>query len=508
MKIYRRVVDFKYNNNKYSMFIDNMNKYYFLGIKEDGTYKYIDIDTYIQLLDIFSNPKNIMSVKKNGQKLRIVPKILIGGLLTSITLGSNILTAKLVGNIKEKELEAYYQEEKESLENRYKKIIKELTESDDLKETLKETIDSSSTVINTTNEVDSESETEEAIDSIVRHISFDVVDSDKKLYVDTYQISKYSKAVYIYDSEFVGEILGENEISLNDLYSVIDSNDLIPLKFKDFIKKYCKNYVEKQPNAERRILWENLKDLSIKECADKHELSIKTLSWDALACYVRTENAIYVMKDYEYKEGTWDYQVLYHELSHAARSRWCYLGEYKVRIQADGPNYYDLVIGEALNSVFAVSLFDYEEKDIAYQLQSNIIKLLIDNMDNYNLSDYMNHSMAYFCHQLDEFHGDNNYASVLLKLVQTQYDDYHDSRIEIEQSEYYPIYEYLSDFYYKNRINENTTYEEAQGYTLELINKIMFDVPAEYNIDINYFYTYLNEYCEKIGLDFGNQKTH
>ena len=79
--------------------------------------------------------------------------------------------------------------------------------------------------------------------------------------------------------------------------------------------------------------------------------------------------------------------------------------------------------------------------------------------------------------------------------------------MEIDKEEYYPIYEYLSDFYYKNRINENTTYEEAQGYTAELLNKVLYDVPSEYNIDTAYFYTYLDEYCKKIGLNFDKQKT-
>lgn len=41
---------------------------------------------------------------------------------------------------------------------------------------------------------------------------------------------------------------------------------------------------------------------------------------DSYSCYIRTQNKIYVLKDNEYKEGTWEYQVIYHELCHAART--------------------------------------------------------------------------------------------------------------------------------------------------------------------------------------------
>ena len=359
--------------------------------------------------------------------------------------------------------------------------------------------------LNATTAEDIPEETTEEYDK--HKLTFDVVDSDEDLEVDTYLVYKYARSIYVYDSENVRELFGDEEITLDDFNKVIDANSNIPDSFKGYVKRFCKDLIEKQPKAERRILYENLKDLSIVEYTDMHQLSVKTLSWDALACYVRSENTIYTMKEYQYQEGTWDFQILYHELAHAARSRWNTWNGYKLRIQADGSNFYDVIIEEALNSVFAVSLFDYEEKDIAYQLQSNIIKLLVDNMDNYEISDYMNHSMSYFCHKLDEFHGDHNYGAVLLKLVETQYEDFHDPYMEIDKEEYYPIYEYLSDFYYKNRINENTTYEEAQGYTAELLNKVLYDVPSEYNIDTAYFYTYLDEYCKKIGLNFDKQKT-
>ena len=45
------------------------------------------------------------------------------------------------------------------------------------------------------------------------------------------------------------------------------------------------------------------------------------------------------------------------------------------------------------------------------------------------------------------------------------------------------------------------SYSEAVNVVDQLITKIMYDVPEDYNIDINHFYEYLDSYCEKLGIE-------
>ena len=163
-----------------------------------------------------------------------------------------------------------------------------------------------------------------------------------------------------------------------------------------------------------------------------------------------------------------------------------------------------VTVDEALNSVFAVSLFDYEERDIAYQLQSNYCTIMLDCLDNYSLSDYINHSLSYYASKLDEHNGHNIYDKCILTLIDTQYKDYHSDLIEIEQEEYYPIYDYIADMYYRKYIDEDMSYNEAKSVADDLIERITYDVPLEYNIDTNRFYDYLNEYCNSIGIEVKN----
>lgn len=459
MMEYRHVVQFYYKNNMYNMYLDNKNKHFFLKTDNEGKLYYVTIEELLELTYNFISVPLVMNVKKEsiGKTIKLIPKVLIG--TAAVTLSFITLVTSISMYNSQKRI-------KEFLEN-YNASNKTITEKD--------------------------------FENYIAYNYDEIEKNNEDLIVDTYLESDRLKYLFIYDMDYLDKALNYDNVCLEDFNNVINSNNKISEKFKKILYKYCENVTTKYPDIELRVLYENLKTLEVVEC-DERELLKKTLSIDSSGCYIRTENKIYVPKDYEYKEGTWDYQVIFHEISHCLRTAVWEKDETEIKVQVEGQNFYNTITSEALNSLFTVSLFDYEEKDIAYQLQSNYHKIMIDSMDNYSLSDYVNHSLSYYAKKLDEFNEDENYATVILTLIQVQYDDYHSNSINVVPSGYYPIYEYISDMYYKKNINPEMTYQEAIQVTEELISKILFDVPEEYNIDTNYFYKYLDEYCSKIGI--------
>lgn len=466
MKEYRQLLRFKYNGKNYLMLTDKQNKYFFLRI-DNHHLNYLELNEFLEISNIFCNTPHILNARKDNSKgnfFSIIPKIIIGGI--AVPIASILL---LFG----------------------KATVEEIGKNID------------PNIFKPQSTISREYQDEEKKSNIINHISFDVVDSDEDLVVDTFLESEYSKYIYVYDNDYLSKILNYENVSEQQLHDVVSQNNKIPERFKTLLNDFITDYVTKQPDAERRILYENLKTLDIVECTER-ELMLESMSADSYGCYVRTKNTIYLLKDYEYKEGTWEYQVIYHELCHVARTGFWDTnenGKKQIRVQCEGLNFYTTTSAEALNSLFAVSLFDYPEDDIAYQLQSNYFRIMLECMDNYKLSDYMNHSLSYFADKLDEHNKDNNYAAAILQLIETQFNDYHSSRIEIEQEEYYPIYDYISGMYFEKYINSNMSYEEAKGYTDILIDRITFDVPDEYEIDIERFYTQLDEYCKEIGIE-------
>ena len=303
---------------------------------------------------------------------------------------------------------------------------------------------------------------------------------------------------YIQDSACLDMVFGSDEVTLDDLYAAVDRNRNISDRFKTLLKAYCAQYVTKAPDADRRILRHNLKTIVVKE-TDGYGLALDSFSTEAAACYTLDENVITVLTQYSFAEGTWEYQILFHELSHAARNATVKTAARTYVLRSGGLSFSEVMCDETLNTVF-VSLFDYEEPDLAYQLQSNYVDVLISSMDNYEPSDYINHSQSYFIRKLDEYGGYENCAAGMIRLLQAQYDDFHDDSFRREQSEYYPLYDFVADVFYKDRIGPGTSSAEAEQVYEELIRRVTFDVPEEYELDTDHFHEHFLAYCEGLGI--------
>ncbi len=327
---------------------------------------------------------------------------------------------------------------------------------------------------------------------IVRTLDFEVEDGEEPLKLETYYASELGGVrKTVYELQYLEEILGWKPVDAETVKKTMYANPDIPEKFRDFIAEFIDRVAAKHPDADLRVFNENLKTLKITECT-KNELMHASLSVDSYGCYVQTENCIYVLDGPLPEEGTWDFQVMYHELCHAMRlyNRSVDDDRYKVSVGLDCRL---MTCDEALNSLFAVSLFNYEETDIAYQLQSNCYGVIVDCMEGYyDISDYINHSQSYFAKKLDEYNGNTNYAYTIFKLIEEEYNDYHSDNIERDFSLYKPIYEYIARMYYGKYLTDDMTDDEKTVLADRLKDRILFDVPEEYAIDPEIFYEYLD----------------
>lgn len=450
MKEYTKIAEFCYKNNIFNMYLDSKNKHYFL--KQTGNkLTYPTFGELIELSIIFTDiPVQCIQDSNKNEKMKIVPKIIIGGV--AVTLSLSMITVGI------------------GINNSYKRI--EEIENSHPRET-----------------------------KVIDYISYaDNEKTEKKdLEVDTYLESDWLKYKYIYDMDYLEKVFDYDNVSINEIKDVISKNNNISEQYKKLLYEYCDAVISKYPNIELRVFYANLKTLEIIECS-KSELIKHTLSAGAFACYVRSENKIYVQEGYDYQYGTWAYQVIFHEFSHCLRTRMYENEKERVRIQVEGQNFNNTITAEALNSLFTVSLFNYEEKDVAYQLQSNYYSVMLDSMNNYDLEDYIKHSLSYFAKKLDEFNNDQNYATTILELIQLQYKDFHSDSIALEQSAYYPIYDYISNMYFKTHITKEMTSDEAMTVYNQLVDKVTYDVPEEYNIDINRFKNNFESYCNVVGI--------
>lgn len=456
MKEFIKVADFEYKSVPYTMFIDNKDRYFFMK-RKDGEYYYTTFEEQKELLGVFYNVRNVMNIE-TGDKVNFVPKIITGALITTMAF------------------------------NMFAGVVKA--------ESIKI--------------VDSNTKEEITIETPGYYEEKFYVAEDKITYNDYFEedtIMEFPGAgsrVNIHDSAYLNSIFGSEQPTLDMLYKVIDNNHQIPEKYKQLFRDYCFNLVSFIPKADRRILYHNLQTLSIKE-VDRLGMIIETFSMDSCACYYPRDNVITLYKDYEFNKGTWEYQVLFHELSHAARIAYFSKNGKNYEIKSGGFNFENVMVDETLNTLFSIKCLGYPETDFAYQLQSNYMDIITESMDNYDISDYINHSQSYFIMRLDEYAGKGDKARAMMELMTMQYDDYHNEFIHIEQSEFYPFYDYVADIFYKNKIVPGMSYEAALSFKEELIRRITFDIPKEYEIDINHFDEHFDNYCREMGIEVPNK---
>lgn len=457
-KIFSEVCNFKYKNVKYKLFVDSNNRIFFLKLLSNNQLSYVTEEELVELQRIFCKKSLAFNVSKN--KVSFIPKIISLASATAIVL--TLQSCK-------------------SLDNKY--TYGNINSYD---------YDADKTISYTENDIPS------LEDSIAT--AEEKTYKEGKLVVDDVYKSDLFNYIYVYDLSYLDEALGnkKSDVTATEIKQMISNNNEISAKYKELLYTFTDNLVREYPDVDLRVFYENLKTLAVVEC-DKNELMINSLSADSSGCYRKDRNKIYVLKDYVYEPGTWDYQVIMHEFSHVLKSGNWDINDKNVVVSFESVSTNGEIIGEALNSIFAVRMYDKDEQDIAYQLQSNYLQLILENMDNYKLDDFINKSFTYFESKLNECNN-NDDAVKIMTLIKAQYTDYHDDSIEIEQKEFYPIYDYIANMVYRNNLYADMSYDEAKNVCDYMISRMTFDVPTEYNIDIEHIYQHFNEYCTSLGI--------
>lgn len=499
MKEYTIIGDFYFEEKKYQLLLDDNKKMFFLKLDDNNKQSYITLGELIKLTEKFSyNPYILYTDYNNGvdnnnnmynttyqapkkKKMKLIPKILIGTSIATVSLPLIAIIASQVAAFNYRS-HRYYQQPVSYSQS----TTQPTTSASEVEEKYKETISYDKNPEN--------DKTQQKIDEIYKKI-----EKEKKNFKVEDKLEGFNLQL-IYDSSKLDEVFGypKEDITYDKIRETINNNNNISGNFKDMYLSLANNLEKQYPSMDLRIWYENLKTIKILE-VDEMDMKLKALSATAFACYRKDENTIYTVKGYEYTPHTWNYQVMIHEMCHPIRSSVIKRENDEIRIQFESSSGSGTIISEAMNSLLALRSYDKNEKDIAYQLQSNMIEIIVDSMDNYTYQDYVEHNITYFENELNK-QNNNDDAIEILALMDLQYKDYHDNDISVEQSQFYKLYDYIAKMYYDKNITPDTSYQEAKEIKNNLVEKITYDVPEEYNIDTKHFDKYLKTYCNEKGI--------
>lgn len=456
MREYTIIGNFYYKNKNYELLLDEDQRYFFLEII-NGQYEYVHLKEYIELIDKFANKKDIKLFlgfkKKEKKKIKLIPKILIGA--TAVILSSSLLF-----NINNSKPDTIYTDYKNS--STYSEQIENRTDKE-----------------------------------IERYLE-EIANETENFKIDTSRQS--GNRTLIYDFSELDEVFNneKEDVTYDTIRETIRTNPNISDKYKNIMYSFAANLERQYPTMDLRVWNHNLQTLKILEVSEM-EMQVKAISADAYACYRIQENTIYTVEGYDYLPGTWEYQVIVHEMGHTVKTTSTEINgnEVKTYFKKDSGN--ATITEEAMNTLFTVRSYDENEMDLAYQLQSNMLELMIKSMNNYTYQDYIEHNITYFEQKLNEHNG-NDKAVGIIGLMDLQYDDYHDSSIKVDQTQFHELYDYIAKMYYDANITPSMSQDELIQVRDAFIYKLTYDVPEDYNIDIEHINEYFIQYCEENNL--------
>jgi len=215
------------------------------------------------------------------------------------------------------------------------------------------------------------------------------------------------KSIDMYDSAPNRYIFGYCRPSKEVLNRTLENNSEIPEKFKKIFKDQINEWMDNNPGLDLTLLNENLYTLKVIECSAT-EIKKQALSLNALACYLKEENIIYVEENHEMN----DYfrALVRHEFGHAART---YMNKENGEIHIMA-SYYSTVYPSLFADESLVTLFTSYKNDAGvYPLMVNCYRILIDSC-NYTFCDYINHSSYELRDKVNFYLGDIINADELL----------------------------------------------------------------------------------------------
>lgn len=331
-------------------------------------------------------------------------------------------------------------------------------------------------------------------------------DEYDNLYASDHEYYEMINLRKIRDSKAYDSVFAEEKVTLDDIRKVCEANKDIPPKYKDFICDYVERWLELYPGSDFRVLYHNLKTLKIKE-SSKQEIMMASVAVDAAACYLRSENAIYVRKDIDISKGTQGYIILTHELTHAARTS-SYTNEDgdDIKIAYFDDYQFGTYTEEAVITVLAYEIQGIgDEGNVFYMLPYNYFKIILECID-YSGTEYMNHSVNVLADAMDEYMGEDNNARYMLSIYEAETSEHYTSYMDnVYDEEYFGLFhDYVTRMYMKKYLNKEMTMDEAELVYQQFINRITANfelAKSEQVVTEEDFRPSFEKCCEELGIE-------
>lgn len=444
--IFTRIAKFKFNEKTFQMYKNEKGKIAFLEYAEDGKYHYPTYADFCKLVSFFLLKKqdNISNFEnKSHKKYRFNPKLRTK--IYTIMITSSILLSGLTGCAN---VEAEY----------YMDYVPNEYNFD--------------------------------LDGDVEHTEYseqdiDLVNDNQDFYsTDDYEIIKSAKYVQLYNNKYFGELFDVENYTVAEVHNAIEDNNNINESLKIHIHDFVDEMSDFYPNLDFRIFYHNIKSMRI-ELWGSDDIAMET---GGLAFYDQEQNLLVVSNEADLSTSARAILIFRHELAHAFNNAKLVCDGYEIKYTFNDGNR-GMYVKEGLDVLFSSYPFldEYGEEELdnlGYSITTNIIRVITDCLPNYKIEESVTNNIYHFQNQMNEYMPDDIEASIIVELLELQWQEYSTDMIEVDEEEYRDLYGYVARMYIKTYINKTMTYEEIMNLERKLEEILVSGVKDE-----SYVYT-------------------
>lgn len=321
---------------------------------------------------------------------------------------------------------------------------------------------------------------------------------------DDFEMLESSKMITLYNNKYFDDLFGYKNIEVTDVLASLESNKKIPDQYRYYINEFITVVDSYYDSLEFRVFDHNLKtlDFEVREPDD-----VDFVAGGALAYYDIQNNKMIISTDIDLVNDPKSRLIFRHELGHLFNHLKLTKDGYSIDYAFNdaGRGTY---LKEAMNVIFTTSpfMYDYNEPEITenmgYPITTNIVRVLIECSD-FNICDSISSNVYNFQKHLDSSFKNELDASIVEELIELQWIEYSDDLIELNDSDYEDLYEYVAKIYLKKYAHANMTYDEIRELEGTLEAKLLLGVSHE-----EYVYIYkVNEVFDEYLMSNNIQKS-
>ncbi len=466
-KIFTRIATFKFDCSLYEIFIEKNDSIAFLKINNQGKYEFPTYDEFDKLVKYFSNRKNSTLLFHNGNhfKCKFIPCINFNRKkkLATVMLSSMLILSTMTG--------CSYPDNNFS------------------------SVDKGTIILSYEGENPNTTEITPASES-----NYGFVETED------YELLESSKIITLYNNKYFDILFGDNIFPEEELNSHIETNSNIPSNFKSYISQYIIDMHQAYSSLDFRGFNYNLSGLNFvfKKTEDI------VLECGGLAYYDEKTNTMVVSEEIDLESDPLSIVIFRHELGHLFNNFTITKDGYTIKYNFNnaGRGRY---VKEGLDVILTTNPFMSEypleiQENMGYPITTNILRVMIDSLPNYEIEDSVSHNVFYLQNKLNEIMQDDIEASIIIELLEMQWMEYADGTIEVSKDDYEDLYGYVARLYLKANVTENMSQEEILNLSQILKERLCIGVDPK-KIDMIYvniidevFANYLNEnYSQKKG---------